>query len=570
VAIDPEATATVATVVTRGGRPITSPITQPSSPSSSSSPTGSSPGSATSGQVTTPSEALHVDEARRMAMLAGFGSAVCVFAALALLPMEGNQTAKIAHGVALLLAGVLSFLVMRYLRTPDRYRTWLVSAYAAPLGLALSTGFVFWGVYSSAVLFVVIVMYFFSGTKSYWPALVTLLSCGLPHLVLGVFTSLGAMNDVGVVRAFVLRPYEKLAVVLIAQFAFVVTFLLARMTRRSITEAVEQLDGAVRGLAKREALLAEAKQDLERALQVGGPGLYTEQTLGSYRLGYVIGRGAMGEVYEATHNTTGERAAVKVLTPASGSNPALVHRFLREVEIAASLESPNVVRVLEIPQGTSTLPYLAMELLDGESLSELLRETPRFKVKRVVAMMAELSNGIEAAHQAGIIHRDLKPRNLFLHKEGGRRVWKILDFGVSKLAGQAGTLTKGHLVGTPSYMAPEQARGLEVDPRADVYALGVVAYRALTGRPAFSGPDVPSILYAVTHDMPPCPSDMTKLPEAVNQVLAISIAKKPELRFERAPELAAALAKAAKGTISDDLVARAEKVLKEHPWGHRG
>jgi len=560
--VDGEATATVETRAT--------PLPTQMVPAGSS-PSGSAPGSASSAaRVTTPSEALHFDEARRMRMLAGFAAATCVFAAAALLPMEGNQIAKIAHGGALLATGLVAVWVATYLRDPDRYATWVIVTLAAFTGAAQSTAYMFWGVYSSAVLFVVIIIYFFAGTRSHWPAFVTLVSAAVPHLVLGVLTSFGIVADLGVVRPHTLRQYEKLAVILIAQFAFVITYLLARMARRSISDVVEQLDGAVRGIAKREALLAEAKQDLERALQIGGPGLYTDQTLGSYRLGAVLGRGAMGEVYEANHVQSGERAAVKVLPPSAGSEPAIVQRFLREVEIAASLESPHVVKVLEIPKGPSSLPFLAMERLEGESLADLMRTKTRLEVRGVVDMMRQLCTGIAAAHAAGIVHRDLKPRNVFLHREGKVRTWKILDFGVSKLTGQGGTLTKGHLVGTPSYMAPEQARGLEVDERADIYSLGVLAYRALTGRPAFSGGDVPAILYAVTHDMPPRPSEMAKLPPAIDRVLAVAMAKDPAQRFTTAGELADALEKAAGGTVDVAVDERADKVLGEHPWGHRG
>ena len=144
-------------------------------------------------------------------------------------------------------------------------------------------------------------------------------------------------------------------------------------------------------------------------------------------------------------------------------------------------------------------------------------------------------------------------------------MWKILDFGVSKLADQGGTLTQGQIVGTPDYMAPEQARGVEVDVRADVYALGVIAYRALTGRPAFRGHDIPALLYAVAHTMPPRPSSFG-MAEIFDDVMAVALAKDPALRFQTAAELAAALDAAARDVVDADIRARAERLARTHPW----
>lgn len=553
---DLEATATVDTRVS-------GQMTKPTVPSGASG--GASTGS--TARVTTPSEALHLDEARRIRILSFFAATVCILGAALLVPIGGHTGAKVAHAITLLTLGAASAWIWIYLRDLDRYEPWVVSVFSVFSGAALATTFVFWGVYSSGVLFVPIAMYFVSAGKSVTPAIVLLVFACIPHGILGILTASGVVEDVGVVRAWVLRPYEQLAVIGIAQFAFLVTFLLARGTRRSISDAIEQLDGAVRGIAKREALLAEAKQDLERALQIGGPGLYTDQIVGSFRLGNVLGRGAMGEVYEATHNQTGEPAAVKVLTPSAGSDPSLVKRFLREVQIAASLEAENVVKVLEVPQGIGSVPYLAMERLEGESLAEVLRHRSRFDPARTIKLVSEVAQGIGAAHEAGIVHRDLKPRNVFLHNSDGKEIWKILDFGVSKLAGASATLTKGHLVGTPSYMAPEQARGKQVDRRADVYALGVMVYRVLTGRPAFSGGDVPAILYAVTHSMPPKPSLMARLPASVDSALAVALAKDPDQRFSTAVELADAVEIALGGGIDAELNERARKVLAELDWG---
>src|SRR5262249_44281808 len=159
-------------------------------------------------------------------------------------------------------------------------------------------------------------------------------------------------------------------------------------------------------------------------------------------------------------------------------------------------------------------------------------------------------HGLEAARAAGIVHRDLKPRNLFFAEDGlTRRTWKILDFGVSKLGDAEGTQTKDMLVGTPAYMAPEQANGGQVTHRTDIYALGVIAYRILTGRPAFTGERTAETLYQVVYQMPPKPSEVSRVPPDIDLVLAIAIAKEPAARFDSGAELADALEAAHKGKL---------------------
>jgi serine/threonine-protein kinase len=176
--------------------------------------------------------------------------------------------------------------------------------------------------------------------------------------------------------------------------------------------------------------------------------------------------------------------------------------------------------------------------------------------------------GLDAARAAGIVHRDLKPHNIFLADEGGGRRWKILDFGVSK-AGGSGTLTKGHIVGTPAYMAPEQARGEDVDHRADVYSLAAILYRAVTGHPAFTGKDVPTTLYEVVYRVPTQPSILAQLPGDVDRVLALGLAKDADDRFATALELARWFAAAVEDTLDAEQRRRADELIARQPWGTR-
>jgi serine/threonine protein kinase len=211
-----------------------------------------------------------------------------------------------------------------------------------------------------------------------------------------------------------------------------------------------------------------------------------------------------------------------------------------------------------------------MERLRGEDLAERLRRGP-LELDLVIAMLVQIGRGLSAARAAGIVHRDLKPRNIFLAESAATtsqaRTWKILDFGVSKLAGHASTQTFDRIVGTPEYMAPEQADGTEVTHRTDLFSLAVIVYRTLTGHPAFTGDHIVEILYRVANTMPPRASDIVGLPEEVDLVLAVAMAKNPADRFDSAEEFAAALEAAAQRKIDSSLLTRAERVLARHPWG---
>jgi serine/threonine-protein kinase len=188
----------------------------------------------------------------------------------------------------------------------------------------------------------------------------------------------------------------------------------------------------------------------------------------------------------------------------------------------------------------------------------------------VVALADQVARALEAARVAGVVHRDLKPQNLFLAQQhAAAPLWKILDFGVSRLAGTSGTLTMDMIVGTPGYMSPEQAAGgSEVTHRSDVFSFGAVIYRALTGQPPFSGSDTPQILYQVVYRNPGRPSQLVPgLPSDVENVLAIAMAKDPGDRFASALETAAALRAASKGALDPSLRVQAQTLLAALPWG---
>jgi len=210
--------------------------------------------------------------------------------------------------------------------------------------------------------------------------------------------------------------------------------------------------------------------------------------------------------------------------------------------------------VLEASRPADTIPFLAMERLSGQTLGTMLRKGEALDATILAALVTQTSRVLEHAREAGIVHRDIKPQNLFLTTSG---TWKLLDFGVALLGDTSGTLTRGSAVGTPAYMAPEQARGLAVDHRADVYALGAVIYRCATGQAPFVRGDTPSLLYAVVEEMPVRPSLIAAIPSALDDVLQIALAKDPAARFATSAELAAAFTAAMSGSPLPEIASRA-------------
>jgi len=178
-------------------------------------------------------------------------------------------------------------------------------------------------------------------------------------------------------------------------------------------------------------------------------------------------------------------------------------------------------------------------------------------------MVEQVALALERARDAEVVHRDLKPHNIFLTDDG---TWKVVDFGVAVHADSTGTLTQGAVIGTPAYMAREQAKGEPVDHRADTYALGAVIYRCLTGRVPFTAKDTPALLYAVVHIMPLRPSALALVSPHVEAFLAIAMAKPRDERFQSATELAVAFAAAQAGALPDPLLRRAAVLVRRDPW----
>jgi eukaryotic-like serine/threonine-protein kinase len=531
-------------------------------------PTASADDTRQATTATTPLDALRGEEVVRTRLFLKICIAIVAASVGAVMVAGGDPYARVAVSAGCALVVGASSWLLYLSRDPAGFTMPRLTVTAILIAIGAQGGVYYWGVVSPVCALILYGIYFFSFGASIRATFTIYLLCAVMHAAIAIPIIAGWIDDRGIIKTTSLTLRDQVVSQLVIQFLYLCAFVTARASRRTMIDAIDKLERAVRAVSQREALLAEARAELDRALRVGGPGRYTEQVIGSYRLGLLIGRGGMGEVYDATSVHDGGEAAVKLLHPQTLSDPHQVRRFLRETEAAARLDSPHVVSVLEVGTTSGEIPFLAMERLRGFDLAHHLRRKRKLSLAQVVEMVRQVGAGLSVARDSGIVHRDLKPHNLFLAEKDGKLRWKILDFGVSKV-GRTGTLTRGHVVGTPGYMAPEQARGDDVDWRADLYALGAIVYRSLTGHPPFTGKDVPSTLYDVVYKMPTRPSALGELGEDVDRVLAIAMAKRADDRFADATELADALAAAAGASLDAGLRTRADELIDRHPWGQR-
>lgn len=267
---------------------------------------------------------------------------------------------------------------------------------------------------------------------------------------------------------------------------------------------------------------------------------------GRYRIVRKLGAGGMGAVYEAVQIALNRRVALKVLLPAFAQNPEAVARFHREAQTAASLGHPNIIAVTDFGTDHGQV-FLVMELLSGESLARVIERERALAPGRAAWIATQALSALSVAHRAGIVHRDMKPDNVYLTEVSGvRDVVKLLDFGVARftdpLSDSVRLTSTGAVLGTPSYMSPEQARGRSVDARTDVYAVGAMLYEMLTGQLPFRATNFNALLFAILEDTPP-PIRMLR-PEVSPELAAIverAMAKSIDTRFQSADELRAAL-----------------------------
>jgi len=273
------------------------------------------------------------------------------------------------------------------------------------------------------------------------------------------------------------------------------------------------------------------------------------ETVGSYKILGKISEGGMGVVYRAEHALIGKSAAVKLLHPELSANQDIVNRFFNEAKAATAIRHPGIVEVFDFGYMANGMAFIVMEFLDGEPLSKRLATRGRLEEREALSLIRGTASALAAAHAKGIIHRDLKPDNIFLVPDpdmaGGERP-KLLDFGIAKLTDAAkGGLSSsktstGAVMGTPTYMSPEQCRGAgEIDHRSDLYALGCILYEMVCGKPPFVAEGIGEIIGFHLFMAPNPPSQIVPGISANTEALILNLlAKKPEDRIQSAIELA--------------------------------
>ncbi len=317
---------------------------------------------------------------------------------------------------------------------------------------------------------------------------------------------------------------------------------LAKLTA-SVGRAVQQHHTTTERRRLVDSATRQKKQSAARvAAELGTGSVLADK----YRIGTLLGFGGMGTVYEAVREDLARMSvAVKVLHPRHIDRTDLIARCRREAEVVAAINHPNIVKVLDFVSEWDGPPFLVMERLHGTTLGAAI-ERQQFSQERVAFIAAQVLNALGAAHASNVIHRDLKPDNVFLTTISGLDdVVKLLDFGIAKpLDPLSGKLTEtGIVLGTPGYIAPEYARGENVDTRADIYGVGCIMYEALARHAPFSGDNYNAILFAIQHKDPePLRSHRPDVSPELAAIVARAMARDPADRFQTASAMEAALA----------------------------
>ena len=283
-----------------------------------------------------------------------------------------------------------------------------------------------------------------------------------------------------------------------------------------------------------------------------------------------LASGGGGTVYEAQHRILGRRAAVKVLRRQLAASPQMVARFVQEARAVNMIKHPNIVDIFEFGELPDGRPFYVMELLEGIDLRSILNERGRFPPGEVLEILEPVCSALQAAHDHGIVHRDLKASNIFIAKVAGKRVVKLLDFGIAKLmqpdAGEGGLTVVGTRLGTSYTMAPEQIRGDGVDARTDIYALGVVLYHLLTGQYPFRAETMTDIERQHLEAPPPRPSQAAPVPPALDAIVLRCMEKTADRRYQSVKAFIEALRDAAGAkTAEPEVTARGRGHLRRDP-----
>jgi serine/threonine protein kinase len=515
--------------------------------------------------------ALRQAELLRARAFAGFSLGLSAAVVLEELLLDDSAGARVLMLASFLGLAIVSAKAWQPAADSSRYARLVMRQLAVAAFFATTVVTYRFGVFSPAPMLTTLAVAFFGLGEDKAVAYAFTASCGLAYAAIASLVAAGNLPDQGVIHAFGASPGAESALALLVPFAQGAGLWHARISRRATLNAIQRSKDWYREARQREVQRDEANRDLDKLLKMnaGNSNAHFGARAGAYVLRERIGRGAMGEVYAAKHGETGGLAAVKVLHPDMREDALLVQRFSREGEAASKLHAPNVVQIYEVGRLDDGAPYLAMELLRGHDLAWHLRRRGRLSLEEVLSLVDQVAAGLEVARVAGVVHRDLKPQNLFLAQQtDALPIWKILDFGISRLTDSGGTLTKDMIVGTPGYMSPEQASGTVTTHRSDLFSFGAVVYRALTGEPPFVAEDTPQTLYQVVYRNPIRPGALVRgLPPDLDLVLAIALAKDPTDRFDSALEMAAAMKLAARGALDPQRRLHAQTLLAALPWG---
>jgi serine/threonine protein kinase/class 3 adenylate cyclase len=312
--------------------------------------------------------------------------------------------------------------------------------------------------------------------------------------------------------------------------------------RQDVNAALAQGKLSAPGLRLDELLepVPQAPTQILSATEVEPPKVAVSELPDRYEMLGEVGRGGMGIVFKARDSETGEVVAVKVLKPEIAADPSVMDRFKNELRLARKITHKNVCRLHEFNR-VGDVCYITMEFVEGESLRARLNRKPPLDLNATLELVRQIAEGLQEAHRQGVVHRDLKPENVVVAPDGSA---KVMDFGIARSLDPASTSQTMTMIGTPAYMAPEQAMGKPVDNRTDIYAFGMMLYEMVTGRPAFRADTAVAVLLQQVTGTPQSPRDiLPSLPAYVSDTVLRCLEKDPANRFASMEELLAALAK---------------------------